>query len=258
MTNPGEEPGNDIEKAPTDKEKFDRELDNLRLAFTNFFKEFKDLQRDPEVTAAIRDHINIGRFRRQHLDEHPELGFTGSKARMVYGDMVPEGNAEGSMYTFFGKDELRVRWEGKQYVQVFLNGGHTNRFDMMPHAGGEIEPQVMYLGGRLIARTAEGLKVSNPDHWQWRLDNDTYEGEVERIKRDRRRIFGRPKQQEPLPMPPVKPPEYITIPYGEALPLLKEVVGKLQKGFALTVLTYEEALHMANQPPAIEHDPKPE
>jgi|GEM_PF-2542742 len=55
-------------------------------------------------------------------------------------------------------------------------------------------------------------------------------------------------------MPPPKPAENICIPYAEVEPVLKEVVAKLQKGFALTISTYEEAVDMLRQPPAIERN----
>jgi|GEM_PF-2169521 len=129
----------------------------LERSFQNFFKEFKDQQRDPEMTADLKSLINIGRFRREHLDADSALGFTGSKARIVYGDMVPEGNMEGSLYTIFGDDTLRIRWEGKNYIQVFMNGGHTNRFDITPQKDGTFEAKIMYLGGQLPFKHDEGV-----------------------------------------------------------------------------------------------------
>lgn len=248
-----ETPSQNIERIPSPQEQYQAEIKGLERAFKNLVQHFKEQERDPELSEEIRSLIQAGRFRREDLDTKPELGFTGSRARIVVGDMVPEGNAEGSTYTFYDNDELRIRWKGKSYIQVILNGGHNNRFDVTPKDDGSFEIKVMYLGRRLIGRQDEkGLWISNPDHYRWRIAMDEYEDTVEAIKKENKRWFGRPKTQKPIPAPPPKPPETLCIEYPDVLPVLKEVAAKLQKGFALTASTYEEAAHMLRQPPAIE------
>lgn len=246
-----ERAGNHIERASSAKENYDADIEGLKRAFNHFFQAFKQQNLDPKLAHEIKSLIKVGRFRGEQLEEDPKLGFTGSKARILYGDWISNGNMEGSLYTIDreARDVLRVRREGKApHVQVFLNGLQA-RFDVLPKPDGTCEVELVYFGGRHIHKvTDEGFRVGNPDGLQWNIDLMNHQ---DAVRREERKWFGKKNMPEMRPMP-----QPIVIPYDEVEPLMKETVEKIQKGFALTILTYEEAAQQLRKPPAIGHQPE--
>lgn len=82
--------------------------------------------------------VCAGRFTSAAL---ARLGIKGEDSRVLYGDWNPVGNMEGSLYTLFGDNILRVRWA--RGSSLYLNWDNEVRFESKEGGGYTLQPHTL-------------------------------------------------------------------------------------------------------------------
>lgn len=98
-------------------EQTQEKLRQLTEAYNNFATSLNELLFSDEKGAKLVKKIRAGIIDSTQIDE---IGVKGEQARVFFGNWSPHGNAEGSLYTKFDEDILRVRWLGDN--AIYLNG----------------------------------------------------------------------------------------------------------------------------------------
>lgn len=184
--------------------------------------------------------VNAIRFNSEMVDR---IGVKGEQAQVFYGDWNPMGNMEGSLYTKFDEDVLRVRWAGDH--AIYLNGG-GNYVDI--NSDKEAEGKYKLRPGRIAGRTIlgmteQGVETQNPEYYKY--DQAMWDYRDKLAERERRqknvlyrlqdKLTKRGKPEEPL-VEPVKP-ENVVIPHQE----LEVMLQKIKDGLKRTISTLEGA-----------------
>lgn len=179
--------------------------------------------------------VNAIRFNSQMVDQ---IGVKGEQAQVFYGDWNPVGNMEGSLYTKFDEDVLRVRWAGDH--AIYLNGD-GNYVDVDPDetAQGKYKLRPGRIAGRTVLGMNErGVETLNPEYYKYDMARWDYEQKVAERERRQKNILYRlqdkltkkGKPEEPL-VEPVKP-ENVIIPHEELTAMLQKIKDGLQRAIA--------------------------
>jgi hypothetical protein len=183
--------------------------------------------------------INAGLFTSDQADT---VGFKGEKARVVYGDWNMNGNAEGSLYTTFNENVLRIRSAG--YHEIYLNHGNRIAIKTDEQSGGvyTLRPETIQ-GRKILGITEQGVETENPlnakySNALWEYEYKVREQEKRKssiLARLQDKVMNRGRSAETL-VKPVKP-ENIFISHQELATMLE----KVRNGLKVTLATLNEA-----------------
>lgn len=239
MSKEPEEKSNRLEASSPDTEKqtplqqSQEALKQLHNDFNAFIPTYQALLSD-DVGKPVHEKLSAGRFTTGTLDR---VGIKGEQAHVVYGDWTPGGNMEGSLYTIFDDNIVRVRWAGD--FAMYLNGwGNYMRLGQSDK-GYTVTPK--RIDGQFIMRiTEKGVETLGHDVY-FAYDNamDKYEMALERerglggmIRRNVRRVL-----RKPVEIPQPVEPEPIIIPHENFIAM----VGTMRDGLQRTLHTIRQA-----------------
>jgi len=220
-------------------EKTREEFRQLTEGYNNFTTAIDGLFSGEEGEKLFQK-VNAVRFNSEMIDR---IGVKGEQAHVFYGDWNPVGNMEGSLYTKFDEDVLRVCWSG--YHAIYLNGG-GNYVDVYPDetAQGKYKLRPGSIAGRtILGMTERGVETQNPEYYKY--DQAMWDYRDKLAERERRaknilyrlsdKLTKRGKPEEPL-VEPIKP-ENVVMPHEELQTMLEKVKDGLQR----TITTLEAA-----------------
>lgn len=214
----------------------------LTREFNEFLPNIIDnLFDDTEAGQRLSGQLTAGRFDGTSSQAWNSVGVQGEEARVVYGDPMPFGNLEGSLYTRFGNDTLRVRWAGD--LAMYLNGGEnymkidkdrmTGDYTLRP---GRIE------GRRILGIAEEGVETEDPETYhQYRVEKWEYDHKLAEQREANKglarlqRIFGKGQPTEQLVEPQAPPP--IIVPHEKFIGM----IDTMRKGLQKTTVTLSQA-----------------
>lgn len=184
--------------------------------------------------------VNAVRFNSAMVDS---IGVKGDQAHVFYGDWNPMGNMEGSLYSKFDSDVLRIRWAGDH--AMYLNGS-GNYVDV--NGDEKAEGKYKLRPGRIEGRTIlgmneKGVETQNPEYYKYSSALWEYRDKVAELARRKKNILYRlqdkltKKDQTAEPLVEPVEPENIVIPHQE----LTLMIDKIRDGLKRAVTTLKEA-----------------
>jgi len=233
-----------IEKAELlTKEEYEQKMRLLVETYSSFLKYLDEEVLSPENVTRMTEKIHVGKI--DNLDE--SMGLSHGDCQVVYADWTgsPLGRCkEGSLYTRFGDDTLRIRWADGS--ALFLNdvGNYIDGTSQKDEMGEEVCSVIpkRINGLKILDTSGDMVELEHPDAIDYLLKKNSYDRQqakkAEKAEKDRKlssRIKGLFYASQELVIELSEPvePERVFIPFK----VLADMIDKVTLGLKKTAET---------------------